>query len=197
MLFTTSFLNAPSNVSSTIDDRFAMTCCCLSGDRYEQFRCALTDLRGEYKSGSDDHRSIELLRQLLVVLLIRIERLQSSTDANRRSRELETLSPLPTRPRHLVRRDPTCGRVRDTARLLDSYSLKTLTRACQAATGHTAKELIDARVTLEAKRLLAHTDLPAATVGHRLGFAAPTGINKFFARQTRQTPGAFRRTHAS
>jgi AraC-like DNA-binding protein len=72
------------------------------------------------------------------------------------------------------------------------YSAKTVTRACQAATGHSAKELINVRVVLEAKRLLAHTDLPAATIGHRLGFVEPTNFSKFFTNKTGHTPGAFR-----
>ncbi len=77
------------------------------------------------------------------------------------------------------------------------YSLKTLNRACMLATGCTAKQLIDARVALEAKRLLAHTDLPVASISYRLGFTEPTNFGKFFTRATGQTPGAFRAAEAS
>ncbi|MFD0573877.1 helix-turn-helix domain-containing protein [Kitasatospora gansuensis] len=72
------------------------------------------------------------------------------------------------------------------------YSLPTLNRACQAATGRNAKALIDARVALEAGRLLAHTDLPVATIGRRLGFTEPTNFGKFFTRETGLPPGTFR-----
>jgi AraC-like DNA-binding protein len=72
------------------------------------------------------------------------------------------------------------------------YSARTLTRACRAATGRSAKELIDARVALEAQRLLAHTDLPVAAIGRSLGFSEPTNFGKFFAREVGETPGAFR-----
>ncbi|MFI2345859.1 helix-turn-helix domain-containing protein [Streptomyces sp. NPDC019443] len=68
------------------------------------------------------------------------------------------------------------------------YSLRTLNRVCRQATGHTAKQLNDASVTLEAKPLLAHTDLSAASISHRLGFTEPTNFSKFFARATGQTP---------
>ncbi|WP_408996973.1 helix-turn-helix domain-containing protein [Streptomyces ipomoeae] len=71
-------------------------------------------------------------------------------------------------------------------------SPRTLNRACQAVTGHTAKALIDAHVALEAKRLLAHTDLPVATISRRLGFSEPTNFGKFFTRETGSTPGTFR-----
>lgn len=69
---------------------------------------------------------------------------------------------------------------------------KTLTRACLEATGQSAKQVIDARVALAAKRLLAHTDLPAATVGRRLGFTEAANFGKFFTRTTGQSPGEFR-----
>ncbi len=49
-------------------------------------------------------------------------------------------------------------------------------------------------MTLEAQRLLAHTDLPVATIGRALGFSEATNFGKFFTRQTGNTPGDFRRT---
>jgi len=73
------------------------------------------------------------------------------------------------------------------------YSPRTLERACLSATRRTAKEHISARVVLEAKRLLAYTDLSAASIGRRLGFTEPTNFVKFFRRETGVTPGAFRR----
>ncbi|WP_269859627.1 helix-turn-helix transcriptional regulator [Streptomyces sp. RPT161] len=72
------------------------------------------------------------------------------------------------------------------------YSPRTLTRACQAATGRTAKELIDARAALEAQRLLAHTDLPVAAICRVLGFSEPANFGKFFTRETGNTPRSFR-----
>ncbi|MEU0950070.1 hypothetical protein ABZ379_46615 [Streptomyces canus] len=39
-------------------------------------------------------------------------------------------------------------------------TVKTLTRACAAATGQPVKDVIDARGALETQRLLAHTDEP-------------------------------------
>lgn len=48
------------------------------------------------------------------------------------------------------------------------------------------------RIVLEAKRLLAHTALPVAAIGDRLGFAEATNFVKFFRRETGMPPGAFR-----
>ncbi|MEV7027381.1 helix-turn-helix domain-containing protein, partial [Kitasatospora sp. NPDC093558] len=53
--------------------------------------------------------------------------------------------------------------------------------------------LADARVALQAQRLLAHTDLPVAAIGRSLGFGEPTNFGKFFTRETGHTPGGFRR----
>ncbi|MEE6258951.1 helix-turn-helix transcriptional regulator [Plantactinospora sonchi] len=71
-------------------------------------------------------------------------------------------------------------------------SVRTLTRACLAATGRSAKQIVDARVALEAMRLLAATDLPVAEIGRRLGFTEPTNFGRFFQREVGQSPGAFR-----
>lgn len=74
-------------------------------------------------------------------------------------------------------------------------SLKTLTRACTAAAGRTVKHVIDGRAALEARRLLAHTDEPVATIARRLGLPEPTDFGTFFTRHTGVTPGAVRQTH--
>ena len=75
------------------------------------------------------------------------------------------------------------------------YSAKSLNRACLAATGRTAKQLIDERVILEAQRLLAHTTLPVITIGRQLGFAEPTQFTKFFVHRQGTTPTEFRDAH--
>jgi AraC-like DNA-binding protein len=72
------------------------------------------------------------------------------------------------------------------------YSVRTLTRASQAAVGLGAKRFIDERILLEAKRLLIHTDLTAASIGQRLGFRRATAFTKFFRQHTNQTPSEFR-----
>lgn len=69
---------------------------------------------------------------------------------------------------------------------------KTLSRVCLAAVGLPAKAVINQRLVLEAKRLLAHTTLPVQTVGHQLGFDEATNFVKFFRTNVGQTPLAFR-----
>ncbi|NEK96466.1 helix-turn-helix transcriptional regulator [Modestobacter muralis] len=82
-------------------------------------------------------------------------------------------------------------RVEDYAREL-GYSPRTLSRASLAATGVGAKEVLDRRVVLEAKRLLAHTDRSAAQVGAQLGFSSATNFSKYFHQRTGTSPIVFR-----
>lgn len=81
--------------------------------------------------------------------------------------------------------------VADYARRL-GYAPRTLARATRNATGAGAKEFIDARVVLEARRLLAQTELSVARVADRVGFADPANFVKFFARRAGALPSEFR-----
>jgi AraC-like DNA-binding protein len=72
------------------------------------------------------------------------------------------------------------------------YSERTVSRACQKVTGQSAKTVLNQRLVLETKRLLAHTDKPAATIATELGFTEPTNFHKFFARHTSERPSRFR-----
>ena len=68
------------------------------------------------------------------------------------------------------------------------YAQSTLSRACVATVQMTAKEVIDRRVVLEAKRLLVHSHATSAHIGYQLGFAEPSNFVKFFKRMTGTTP---------
>jgi len=61
-----------------------------------------------------------------------------------------------------------------------------------AHTGRSTKQVIDERVVLEHKRLLAHTELSVKQLAERTGFAEPTNLVKFFRHHTGMTPLAFR-----
>lgn len=71
-------------------------------------------------------------------------------------------------------------------------SEKTLSRVCLNLNGLPAKTLINQRLILEAKRLLAHTSMSVQAIGLELGFDESTNFVKFFRRETGTTPLAFR-----
>lgn len=58
--------------------------------------------------------------------------------------------------------------------------------------GKTAGELIRQRVILEAKRLLAHTNLSVAEIAYKLNFEDNSYFGRYFKKYTRQTPETFR-----
>ena len=70
---------------------------------------------------------------------------------------------------------------------------KSLARAALEATGRSAKSVITARIALEAKRLLVHTDRPIYLIAEGLGFAEATNFAKFFKREIGSAPIAFRK----
>ncbi|MDX2181149.1 MAG: AraC family transcriptional regulator [Bryobacteraceae bacterium] len=71
-------------------------------------------------------------------------------------------------------------------------SEKTLSRACMLVAESPPKSLIQRRLALEAKRLLAHTDLPVKEVSAQLGFSESTNFVKFFRKIASELPTAFR-----
>jgi len=85
-------------------------------------------------------------------------------------------------------------RVADYSKILGCTE-KSITRSTVLAAGITAKAFIAARINLEAKRLLAHTDLPITAMAERLGFEETTHFTKFFKRETGCTPTEFRLKH--
>ena len=72
------------------------------------------------------------------------------------------------------------------------YSTRTLNRLARQHTGLSAKELIDERVVLEAKRQLSHADASVSEIAQQLGFDDASNFSSYFRRQTQLTPGTFR-----
>jgi AraC-like DNA-binding protein len=129
-----------------------------------------------------------LLRHQLAVLLLRIALLAGDGTAPATTAESRTYA----RFRRLLEDGHAASRrVEDYAEQLDC-SVRTLTRASLAMTGRTAKQAVDDRVALEARRLLACTPLSVAEIGRRLGFPEPTNFGRFFHREAGLSPGAFR-----
>ncbi|MDG4802009.1 AraC family transcriptional regulator [Micromonospora sp. WMMD980] len=129
-----------------------------------------------------------LLRHQLAVLLLRLSLLPNPGEASTPRAETETFRRL---CREVERGYRQTRRVEDYAAQI-GCSVRTLTRACLAVTGRSAKQVIDERVALQARRLLAATDDPIARIGRRLGFPEPTNFGRFFTREVGVSPGAFR-----
>jgi AraC-like DNA-binding protein len=140
---------------------------------------------GRHSSGA---AAAALLRHQLAVLLLRIALLVADDTAEPETAESRTFGRFRAQ---LEEGHPHSRRVEDYAARL-GCSVRTLTRASLAATGRTAKQVVDDRVALEARRLLACTGLSVAEIGRRLGFPEPTNFGRFFHREVGVSPGAFR-----
>jgi AraC family transcriptional activator of pobA len=67
-----------------------------------------------------------------------------------------------------------------------------LRHASLAMTGQTPMQLVHARILLEAKRQLLYTDNPVRKIAYELGFDDAAYFTRFFTRQARLSPRAFR-----
>ena len=71
-----------------------------------------------------------------------------------------------------------------------------LTRACKAATGKTAADLLTERILYEARHLLTQTKVPAQDIARYLGFGSAAYFTRFILHHTNATPSALRKLAA-
>ncbi|MCG8965493.1 AraC family transcriptional regulator [Streptomyces sp. CL12-4] len=165
--------------------------------RLAALTASLDQLRREYEDATTLPLSLHtaVLRHTLTAFLLRLAHLAASSAQEARQGAGQADAPGDTTFtlfRNAVERDfATNHSVSAYADAL-GYSRRTLVRAVRAATGETPKGFIDKRVVLEAKRLLAHTDMPIGRVGVAVGFADAANFSKFFQQHTDMTPAAFR-----
>jgi AraC-like DNA-binding protein len=189
LLFTPDLLPVTGGpLHGLLDDPFAPASWLPTGEDEEAIITEVTQLATDRdRRAAGDPVPVELLRHQLAVLLVRVATLARADTGGRRG-----AADLLARFHHeLAISHANSRRVEEYAARV-GVSVRTLTRACLAATGRSAKQVVDARVALEAKRLLACTDDSVAVVGRRLGFSEPTNFGRFFMREAGLTPGDFR-----
>jgi AraC-like DNA-binding protein len=188
ILFEPDFLDPTTAEAAALTNPHAPVLRTMTGAEHHPLNLATQHLTQEFGQPYGSSRvHVAVLRHLLAALVLRL------------SDPGETAgSPVGDQPgifldfRDLVEKDfATTRRVEDYARQL-GYSPRTLSRATLAAAGVGAKEFIDRRIILEAKRLLAHSNRTAAQIAAQLGFAEPTNFTKFFQQRTSTSPIAFR-----
>ncbi|MEV0563473.1 AraC family transcriptional regulator [Dactylosporangium sp. NPDC050588] len=169
-----------------VTDPTAPTCWQPAGEDEEAIVAEIAQIAVDRARSDGSELSRALLAHQVAVLLMRIVALAPPVRSGPAADLIDQL-------RAEIERDLTHRRVEDYAERL-GCSVRTLTRAGLVMTGRSAKQIVDERIALEAKRLLATSTLPVAEVGRRLGFDEPTNFGRFFARETGLTPGAFRAT---
>lgn len=68
-----------------------------------------------------------------------------------------------------------------------------LNASVKSLTGKSAKEHIQSRITVAAKRMLRFSDMTAKEIAYELGFSEPANFSQFFKKCTGASPSAFRR----
>ncbi|MGH3209892.1 MAG: helix-turn-helix domain-containing protein [Trebonia sp.] len=147
-------------------------------------RLAAVHLRREYDASRAQRSpgTAAILHALLEVLLLRVNECAPMPPA---AREIFAAYAAAVDAQYATSREVTWY-----ARRL-GYSARTLSRATHEAVGRSAKQFVDDRVMLEAKRLLAHTDITVAECARRTGFDDPANFSKFFRARAGLVPGAF------
>ncbi|GAB1269314.1 helix-turn-helix domain-containing protein [Aurantivibrio infirmus] len=74
-------------------------------------------------------------------------------------------------------------------------STSQLNNTCKKETGQSAQRYIHMQILLEAKRLLAYTDLQITEIAYSLGFNDPAYFTRFVHKYTNESPSFFRRSH--
>lgn len=187
LLLTTAFPARFGGADRLVDQWYGPVCWQLgTGADFAALSALMGQIRAEFdRSGNC---SPDILRLQLTVLLLQIDRLPRPGEQPDPRRGGELYARFRAELEH---RYASTRRAEDYARRL-GCTVKTLTRACSSVTGQPVKQVIDARVALEAQRLLAYTDETVSAIARRLGFSEPTNFGKFFARQCGVTPGDFR-----
>lgn len=147
-----------------------------------------TTLHQHYESFGENNR--ELLASYVRVLLTEAKRLYPAD-----SPSAETSSAMQlTKAFHLAveQRYLTDRTTQPYANLL-GVTPNHLTRVIRQTSGMTPGEILRDRLTLEAKRLLAHTDFTVGETAQKLGFLSAAQFSNWFKREAGVSPDQFRR----
>lgn len=146
----------------------------------------------EFNQPFDQHKSI-ILRNLLQNLLMHCERIYRKNHLIEISKgnELDILISF----KKLLEENYRENKIVSFYAACLNITEKKISQCTFHTIGKTPKEMINERVILEAKRMLAHTNLSIKEIGYYLGFDEATNFVKFFKKLERMTPLLFRKIY--
>lgn len=154
----------------------------------EEFLTLFSEIAREYGrlrlSGAE-----EILRLLLKVLLLKLERVKPTGVAGQT--KAEWLARFERFRDCLGKHYLSTRKVRDYADML-RVSPKHFNTICKSVAGTTAKQCIDDFLILEVRRVLATSADSVQELAYAFGFDEPTNFVKYFKKHTGQTPAQFR-----
>ncbi|MCG8614789.1 MAG: AraC family transcriptional regulator [Desulfobacterales bacterium] len=141
----------------------------------------------EFENQKDGYASA--LRAFLHVLLVNIQRTYTHTDQGEKSQAEPSLV---RRFKHLVSENFGSERsIQFYANQLGT-SISSLNNTIKTVTGNTPGGILRQHIIMEAKRLLANTEMTASEVGYHLKFDDPSYFGRFFRRETGTSISTFR-----
>jgi len=195
LLFTSEFIFPAFSAAdgaafgSLIDDIVPEDVTDLRPDGVESVVGVMSAIKRAYHKADGSKLSAVILQHLLYAMLLTIAGYYVKRDA---ASMTDSYSRTFRRFRRAV--DAKFAKTRSVEDYAEAIgcSAKSLRRACMMACGSSPKALIEQRLILEAKRLLAHTGLTVEAIGTELGFSEPTNFVKFFRRHGGTRPLDFR-----
>lgn len=187
VIFPPGLLDAETDRLVQVESAHGPAVWSLEGRDWSRLRTQLSDL---HQLSSDTSMPVELRRPALThqlaALLLRLRAVEAPTSAAAHP------------DAYLAFRDLVESRFAEwhtvsTYAAELGYSPRTLARATRAATGRTPKQLVDDRILLEARRLLAHTDQTVGRIGAQLRFDDASNFTAWFEHRAGVLPSEFRR----
>lgn len=144
----------------------------------------------EQEFSNDADCSVSVLRAYLHILLTKLHRLYILNSTDQYSAKTSSLVRQFRQlvAEHFIEEHA----VKDYANRI-GISTSHLTDTVKAVTGFAPGHLIRQKLVLEAKRLLAHSNVTVAEIGYRLNFEDSSYFGRFFKRETGMSPAAFRK----
>ncbi len=161
----------------------------IDNDRVLEFDRLLSLLLKEYETRQQFGKDM-ILRNLLQILLIKIaqnlDHKAATEDREHRTRDTIFIDFLSLLEKHYVKHH-------DVAFYANALSIspRQLSERTKQAIGRTAKQVIDERLVLEAKRTFRFTESSVKEVAYNLGYDDPSHFSKAFKKVTGHTPQQF------
>lgn len=157
--------------------------------KVSQLKVFLNTMQTEYLR-KPDHAQFQILHNMLHIFLLQAERemKKQGFEELKPSPNLDLLVSFKALLEEGFQKEKS---VKHYASKLN-ISEKQLHKATSTLVEKTPKQIIDERVLLEAKRLLAHSSQSIKEIAYELGYEEPTNFIKYFRKHTLTTPTEFR-----
>ncbi|OJJ19156.1 hypothetical protein BKI52_20290 [marine bacterium AO1-C] len=194
LVFTEDFVIRNSNKTETLklfqlfNEMLGSPKLQLNDDDFGEIESLIAQIEKEYVGVNDDY-SIEIIRNLVQVLILKLFRAKSAANDSLKNKKyyLKFLS-----FQELVEKE--CFESKKVAYYAHKMGVtsKTLNNITQSVIGKPAKSFIDQIVILQIKRLLINSQLSFTEIAYQTGFDAPTNFFQYFRKKTGLSPRQFK-----